>query len=567
MRVKKILAATLAGTMFFSGIAFTEVGATEVQAISGESQIAGRIAGQNIANNSGIVAYSGEEDRTHLHTYLMDGTGNNGVNDDSRWLSGVELKNGVTPIEGNTAYIVYDLGENGPRSYEGMKLRFHNKAFATKYKIYTKDTNNYDSMQTSIDPESDGWRVVDTFERENYDRNTTYPLDELGKQTGLDRYILFCFTDMNLRGGTTVSNQISIREIEIYHQAITSITLPESKDMTVGASETLEVTIAPSDATYQDVVWSVETIKSADESEGDVVTVSDEGQVTANRPGKACVTVTAKDDVTKTASCVVTVQENKGDLNLAIEEASKLVQDNYTEESWMVFADALEGAKGVQDDIFATRAQIEGAINTLMEAQNALVRVYKVTVVNGDSTTVVDRGEYGKFVTVIAPEAPEGQIFAGWKNGDVTVSTKESYSFYLVGDVTLTATYQNAGQEVVQSPGAMLSNVLFKETTAGKYRVSFVCQLSMPEGYELQEAGVFWSKTNMSSLHNEDGTAASGARKVNAKSTNNQYQYVININNVPLGFTLYQEVFAKVKNTATGEFSWVYTTVTPVKVP
>ena len=80
MRVKKILAATLAGTMFFSGIAFTEVGATEVQAISGESQIAGRIAGQNIANKSGIVAYSGEEDRTHLHTYLMDGTGNNGVN-------------------------------------------------------------------------------------------------------------------------------------------------------------------------------------------------------------------------------------------------------------------------------------------------------------------------------------------------------------------------------------------------------------------------------------------------------------------------------------------------------
>ena len=67
---------------------------------------------------------------------------------------------------------------------------------------------------------------------------------------------------------------------------------------------------------------------------------------------------------------------------------------------------------------------------------------------------------------------------------------RKSYSFYLVGNVTLTATYQNAGQEVVQSPGAMLSNVLFKETTAGKYRVSFVCQLSMPEGYELQEAGV-----------------------------------------------------------------------------
>ena len=177
----------------------------------------------------------------------------------------------------------------------------------------------------------------------------------------------------------------------------------------------------------------------------------------------------------------------------------------------------LEEANNVYQAQDSTQNQIHDAAAAIRETINALVRVYKVTVVNGDSTTVVDRGEYGKFVTVIAPEAPEGQIFAGWKNGDVTVSTKESYSFYLVGNVTLTATYQNAGQEVVQSPGTMLSNVLFKETTAGKYRVSFVCQLSMPEGYELQEAGVFWSKTNMSSLHNEDGTAASGAKKSKCK--------------------------------------------------
>lgn len=113
----------------------------------------------------------------------------------------------------------------------------------------------------------------------------------------------------------------------------------------------------------------------------------------------------------------------------------------------------------------------------------------------------------------------------------------------------------------------MLSNVLFKETTTGKYRVSFVCQLSVPEGYELEEAGIFWSKTSLASLHNADGNAVSGARKVNAKSTNRQYQYTININNVPSEFTLYQEVFAKVKNTKTGEYSWVYTTVKPVTVP
>lgn len=555
MRLKKFLSAALSAAMLISCVSF---GGTVVQATQEQ--------GTNIARGASIVAYSGDADATHTHNYLMDGTGNNNNNDDQRWLSGVALKNGQN-LTGNTSYIVYDLGENGPRSYESIKIKFHNKAFATKYKIYTKSSNGYGNDLTQINPASDGWREIDTFTRSNHNSSTTYPLDTLGKQTGLERYILFCFTEMNLTGGATVSNQISIREIEIYHQAITSITLPESKDMTVGASETLEVTIAPSDATYQEVVWSVETLESAEGTEGDVVSVDAAGQVTANRPGKACVTVTAKDDVTKTASCVVTVQENKGDLNLAIEEASELVRDNYTEESWMVFADALEGAEGVRDDICATKAQIEEAIDALLEAQNALVRFYKVTVVNGDSSTVEDRGEYGKFVTVIAPEAPEGKIFAGWKNGDVTVSIKERYSFYLAGDVTLTATYQELGQEVVQSPGAILSNVLFKETTPGKYKVSFVCQLSVPEGYELHEAGIFWSKTNLASLHNEEGAAVSGARKVNARSTNKQYQYTIDITNVPSGYTLYQEVFAKVKNKQTGEFSWVYTTVTPVIAP
>lgn len=329
----------------------------------------------------------------------------------------------------------------------------------------------------------------------------------------------------------------------------------------VGETSQLAVTISPEDATYKDVEWSSE--------DSDKVAVSEDGTVTAKATGTVAITATCKDDRTKTAICTVTVTPNvdKSDLEKALEEARALIEADYTESSWSLLQEVVEEANNVYQAQDSTQNQIDDAAAAIRETINALVRVYKVTVVNGDSTTVVDRGEYGKFVTVIAPEAPEGQIFAGWKNGDVTVSTKESYSFYLVGNVTLTATYQNAGQEVVQSPGAMLSNVLFKETTAGKYRVSFVCQLSMPEGYELQEAGVFWSKTNMSSLHNEDGTAASGARKVNAKSTNNQYQYVININNVPSGFTLYQEVFAKVKNTATGEFSWVYTTVTPVKVP
>ncbi|WP_278885785.1 Ig-like domain-containing protein [[Ruminococcus] torques] len=547
MRLKKFLSAALSAAMLISSVSF---GGTVVQATQER--------GENIAESNKIVAHSGN-DGSFTINYAMDGEGNNNSNDNYRWLSQIRLK-GNAYQQGDAAYIVFDMGENGPRSYEEIKIRFHNRAYATDYKIYTKDENNYGNAQHGINPANDGWVEIDHFTGRTTG-DPTFPIDTFGKKTDTGRYLLFYFSDMrkNIAG---VSDSISVREIEIYHKPIDSVAMDnEALSLKVGETSQLAVTISPEDATYKDVEWSSE--------DSDKVAVSEDGTVTAKATGTVAITATCKDDRTKTAICTVTVTPNvdKSDLEKALEEARALIEADYTESSWSLLQEVVEEANNVYQAQDSTQNQIDDAAAAIRETINALVRVYKVTVVNGDSTTVVDRGEYGKFVTVIAPEAPEGQIFAGWKNGDVTVSTKESYSFYLVGDVTLTATYQNAGQEVVQSPGAMLSNVLFKETTAGKYRVSFVCQLSMPEGYELQEAGVFWSKTNMSSLHNEDGTAASGARKVNAKSTNNQYQYVININNVPSGFTLYQEVFAKVKNTATGEFSWVYTTVTPVKVP
>lgn len=547
MRLKKFLSAALSAAMLISCVSF---GGTVVQATQEQ--------GTNIARGASIVAYSGDADATHTHNYLMDGTGNNNNNDDQRWLSGVALKNGQNPT-GNTSYIVYDLGENGPRSYESIKIKFHNKAFATKYKIYTKSSNGYGNDLTQINPASDGWREIDTFTRSNHNSSTTYPLDTLGKQTGLERYILFCFTEMNLIGGATVSNQISIREIEIYHQAITSITLPESKDMTVGASETLEVTIAPSDATYQEVVWSVETLESAEGTEGDVVSVDAAGKVTANRPGKARVTVTAKDDVTKTASCVVTVQENKGDLNLAIEEASKLVQDNYTEESWMVFADALEGAKGVRDDICATKAQIEEAINTLMEAQNALVRVYKVTVDGSE----VGRGEYNTVVTLTAPEAPAGQKFAGWVLDGKVVSTESPYQIVITGDLDFTAKFVNDGDEVTQEPAALLNEVIMTTVEPTKSKVTFVNQIVIPEGYKVAEAGFAYTKdASLQALHDENGILNdSRIKKVATTSLNKNGQFSVTYTKVTKGSNIYSEVYARLI-TPEGKSVWVYSPLT-----
>lgn len=65
------------------------------------------------------------------------------------------------------------------------------------------------------------------------------------------------------------------------------------------ATETLTVTVAPSNAYVQTVEWS-----SSDET---IATV-DGGVVTAVADGTATITVTATDDNTKTATCTVTVE-------------------------------------------------------------------------------------------------------------------------------------------------------------------------------------------------------------------------------------------------------------------
>lgn len=76
-----------------------------------------------------------------------------------------------------------------------------------------------------------------------------------------------------------------------------SISLPATKEMTVGTSETLEVTFTPENTTETTLTWS-----SSDES---IVTVDDNGIVTAASVGTADITATAENG--KTATCRVTV--------------------------------------------------------------------------------------------------------------------------------------------------------------------------------------------------------------------------------------------------------------------
>ena len=84
---------------------------------------------------------------------------------------------------------------------------------------------------------------------------------------------------------------------------VESVTLDKTElTLTEGDSETLTATIAPTDATNQNVTWN--------SSAPDVATVGADGKVTAVGAGTAVITVTTEDG-NKTATCKVTVEHDR----------------------------------------------------------------------------------------------------------------------------------------------------------------------------------------------------------------------------------------------------------------
>lgn len=93
---------------------------------------------------------------------------------------------------------------------------------------------------------------------------------------------------------------------------LTSITLNKTAtEIIVGDTETLQATIAPSDASNKSVAWSSNNTA--------VATVSTTGKVTAKSAGTAVITATAKDGSGVKATCTVTVKAtvNTGEVNIS----------------------------------------------------------------------------------------------------------------------------------------------------------------------------------------------------------------------------------------------------------
>lgn len=142
---------------------------------------------------------------------------------------------------------------------------------------------------------------------------------------------------------------------------------------------------------------------------------------------------------------------------------------------------------------------------------------YTITVnggtIQGESTTTVKK-KYNQSITVIATPQT-GKNFAGWHKNAVDgpiVSYDETYNFIVSDTVTLYAVYED--QPVEKLPTVNLDpNVTQVDQGVGypdMYKLRFVAQVNLPDGYTKTECGLVYSKNKVNdpdklNLTNVDG--------------------------------------------------------------
>ena len=106
-----------------------------------------------------------------------------------------------------------------------------------------------------------------------------------------------------------------------------------------------------------------------------------------------------------------------------------------------------------------------------------------------DGTADMETYSYGDKVTVTADEMKDGKYFSGWYIGDMIVSDRLGYTFYITGDTVLETRYEGDAPLVRQPIAAM--TVSDRQTLEdGRQSVTFYVSWTLPEGYEMVEAGV-----------------------------------------------------------------------------
>jgi hypothetical protein len=171
---------------------------------------------------------------------------------------------------------------------------------------------------------------------------------------------------------------------------------------------------------------------------------------------------------------------------------------------------------------------------------------------------------YAELVTVTAEETNGSNYFSGWYAADdKLVSDKLEYSFYVTGNISLTAKYE--GTEVLKEQ-PMVTMTMSERTKleSGKQTIKISPSWSLPEGYTLVEAGVIRTvvdaqKDNLS-LANVDGTNI-GKKTTTLKSAMGTFDYTLTLSTASVSKNVYARGYVTYKDNGTGDVATIYTDV------
>ncbi len=181
---------------------------------------------------------------------------------------------------------------------------------------------------------------------------------------------------------------------------------------------------------------------------------------------------------------------------------------------------------------------------TLEARFKATEKTYTIKVENGTISGTTDKEIQRKLddrVTVVANEPGENMNFAGWSIDGSIVSYDTTYTFYVKGNTTITATY--AGQPVEAQPTVFIDpNITQFNQGAGfenLYKLQFVIRSNIPEdmGYTPVKCGIVFRKAD---VLNPDELSVNGTNVTVGGKTNitNIYTYTATIGKLPAGQTV-----------------------------
>ncbi len=220
-------------------------------------------------------------------------------------------------------------------------------------------------------------------------------------------------------GGKTASCAVTVVNSVV---AVTGVSLNKTTaKLTVGGSETLTATVAPSNATNKSVTWK---------SSNTAVATVENGVVKAVKAGTATITVTTADGG-KTASCAVTVEEKPAQYSadIAVGNASGRAGDTVTvpvviSNNPGIAAFKLKVTYDKERLVPVSIAKgsiLSGAITSNIQQGGDMTRFDYVTVYWDNPSDFTADGELFNVVFKIADSAEEGDIPVGisYVNGEV----------------------------------------------------------------------------------------------------------------------------------------------------